>query len=117
MMDLSDGLLLDLSRLCAESAVGARVALAAIPVAPELAELMRVVPCDPFELAVSGGEDYELLATMDPAGVEDARRKLDERFGVALTVVGEITDRGFVGVDADGTERPLEPRGWDHLGG
>jgi len=117
MMDVSDGLLLDLSRLCSESAGGARVALANVPVAAELLELREAVPCDPLELALSGGEDYELLATVPAGAVDGAREKLGARFGVALTDVGEITEYGFVGVDESGAERPLEPRGWDHLAG
>jgi thiamine-monophosphate kinase len=115
MMDVSDGLLLDLSRLCAESAVGAKVELARVPVAPELAELAAVVEVDPLELALSGGEDYELLATIEEPAVESARLKLDERFGVALTDIGVITDQGLVVVDADGREGEAQPRGWDHF--
>src|SRR5438067_4742547 len=64
MIDVSDGLLLDLSRLCGESAVGARIALGSVPIASELGDLAEVVECDPLELALSGGEDYELLATI-----------------------------------------------------
>jgi thiamine-monophosphate kinase len=115
MMDVSDGLALDLSRLCAESATGARIEEAAIPIANELHELAGALTIDPLELALSGGEDYELLATIDPAAVEPARARLEERFGVALTDVGEITGQGFVLVHADGSERPLEPKGWDHF--
>ena len=38
------------------------------------------------------------------------------RFGVDLTEVGEIVEgSGVLGVDADGTERTLEPEGWDHF--
>src|SRR5437762_10904063 len=107
MMDISDGLLLDLSRLCAESAVGARLELPAIPIAAELRELSQIVDADPLELALSGGEDYELLAAIAPPAVAGARAKIEERFGVALTDIGEITEQGFVGVDPDGTERPL----------
>ena len=88
-----------------------------MPVAAELLELREAVPCDPLELALSGGEDYELLATVPAGAVDGAREKLGERFGVALTDVGEITEYGFVGVDESGAERPLEPRGWDHLAG
>jgi thiamine-monophosphate kinase len=118
MMDISDGLSLDLSRLCAESAVGARVHLSSVPVAPELRELAGVVTVDPIELALSGGEDYELLATIDPAALDTAREKLAERFGVALTDVGEITtEDGLVAIGADGAEGPLQPTGWDHFGG
>jgi thiamine-monophosphate kinase len=116
MMDVSDGLALDLSRLCAASGVGARVSLAAVPVAPELFELRSVLAVDPLELSLSGGEDYELLATLPPDRVEEAAAALDDRFGCRLTDVGEITDgNGLVAVDADGRERPLEARGWDHL--
>jgi thiamine-monophosphate kinase len=116
MMDLSDGLALDLSRLCAESAVGAKVDLQAIPVASELNELSRVLKIDQRELAMSGGEDYELLAAMDPGSVEEAARRLDGRFGVRLTDIGEVTGGpGVVAVDASGDERALEPKGWDHF--
>jgi thiamine-monophosphate kinase len=116
MMDLSDGLLLDLSRLCAESAVGARLELSSVPVSIGLLRLAEVLPCDPLELALSGGEDYELVATIDPAAVDDARTRLLDRFGAALTDIGEITGSGFVGVDASGAEHPLEAKGWDHFG-
>ncbi|MDP9340684.1 MAG: thiamine-phosphate kinase [Actinomycetota bacterium] len=116
MMDISDGLALDLSRLCAESSVGARVELDRVPIAPALKELAGVLQADPLELALSGGEDYELLAVLDPLVVEKARTKLEERFGVPLTDIGDITETlGLVAVDASGAERPLEPRGWDHL--
>ena len=116
MMDVSDGLALDLSRLCRESGVGARVELASVPVAPALRELASVTDADPLELALSGGEDYELLATLDHAVVNRAGSRLEERFGVALTDVGEITaEPGLVAVAQDGTERALEPKGWDHF--
>jgi len=117
MMDISDGLLLDLSRLCAESAAGARIDLSRVPVARQLAELSRVTQADPLELALSGGEDYELLATIGPGAVGDAAAKVDKRYGVPLSDIGEIVEHGFVAVDAAGRERPIEPRGWDHFGG
>jgi thiamine-monophosphate kinase len=116
MMDVSDGLALDLSRLCAASGVGARVSLPDVPVAPELFELRSLLDVDPLEMALSGGEDYELLATLRSDRVADAAEALDERFGVRLTDVGEITsDGGLVAVEDDGTERPLPATGWDHL--
>lgn len=115
MMDLSDGLARDLHRLCAESGVGARIELARVPVAPALREAADALGIDALELAVSGGEDYELLATIDATALDRARFELDERFGVTLTDVGVIIDEGHVAVDADGRESPLEPRGWDHF--
>jgi thiamine-monophosphate kinase len=115
-MDLSDGLALDLSRLCLESGVGAAVEIARLPVSPALGQLTKVLPIDPMQLALTGGEDYELLAALPAAAVGGAASKLRERFGTPLTDVGEIRkgDR-LVLVEDDGSERPLEAVGWDHF--
>jgi thiamine-monophosphate kinase len=115
MMDLSDGLAKDLSRLCAESGVGARVEAARVPVSPAVREGASFLGADPLELAVGGGEDYELLATMDATDLDRARAELDERFGVSLTEVGVISESGLTLVGADGIEGPLAPKGWDHF--
>ena len=115
MMDISDGLAKDLSRLCAESRVGARLELGRVPVAPALGPAAELLGLDPLKLAVSGGEDYELLATIDVTDLERARSELMERFGVTLTDVGVIIEEGLVAVDPDGTTRQLEPKGWDHF--
>ena len=117
MMDLSDGLAKDLGRLCLASGVGARVELERVPVAGSLRAGAATLGVDALELAVGGGEDYELLATIDATAVERARAELDERFGVPLTEIGLIVDgEGLVAVDAEGLTRPLEPAGWDHFG-
>jgi len=119
MMDISDGLSTDLPRLCAESGVGARIRRAALPVAPALHDLQKVLGTDPFDLALHGGEDYELLVTMPAEAVEPALRKLGERYGTSLAEIGEITEAPgeVILVDDDGGEGPLERRGWDHFGG
>lgn len=119
MMDLSDGLALDLSRLCAASGVGARVRAHALPVSPALHDLQKVTGVDPVELALHGGEDYELLAALPAAAVDGALRDLGERYATSLAEIGELTDEPgrLVLVGADGAERELEPRGWDHFGG
>ena len=110
MMDVSDGLALDLSRLCAASGVGARIELDRLPVHPA-ATLTE---------ALGGGEDYELLGTLPgPDAVEEARTDLRERFGVSLSEIGAIIgDRGdgvIVAVGEDGMERPIAIEGWDHF--
>lgn len=117
MLDLSDGLALDLARLCRESGVGARVRVRALPVAPALFDLQKVLGTDPVELALHGGEDYELVATLPAPAVDGALRRIGERYGTSLAEIGEITDRPgeVVLVDDDGAEHPLEPRGWDHF--
>jgi thiamine-monophosphate kinase len=115
MMDLSDGLAKDLSRLCSASGVGARVELHRVPVAEALRLGAGFLEVDPVELALTGGEDYELLATIDLTNLARARGDLRERFGVTLSDVGVIIDEGLVAVDAEGRESPLEPTGWDHF--
>ena len=115
MIDLSDGLGLDLARLCRESRVGASLRLADVPVAAGLEELGRLLGVDPLDQALHGGEDYELLACLPPQAVEPARERLRDRFGTRLTAVGEITDDDLVAVRADGRREPLDPKGWDHF--
>jgi thiamine-monophosphate kinase len=110
MMDISDGLALDLSRLCRASGTGARVELARIPAHP------AAIPAE----ALGGGEDYELLATLpDLDAVERARSELREAFGVSLSDIGSIIETGLVAVDENGTEGPLMAEGatagWDHF--
>jgi thiamine-monophosphate kinase len=116
MIDVSDGLTLDLARLCRASGVGGAVVLSHVPVAGALRELERVLPVEPLQLALEGGEDFELLATLPAEVVKEAAAEIEERYGTPLTDIGEIREGGsLVARRADGTERPLEPRGWDHL--
>jgi thiamine-monophosphate kinase len=119
MMDVSDGLAKDLGRLCDASEVAASVVLADVPIALSLKELADVLPdVDPLALALEGGEDYELLATLPPEAVASTASKLADRFGTQLTEIGEMREgRGMIAIEPDGTERQLEPRGWDHFGG
>ena len=116
MMDLSDGLVKDLSRLCAASGVGARVFPSAVPVAEPLSSGAAMLEVDAAALALAGGEDYELLATLPADAVDRAREELRSGFGVDLSEIGEIVaGPGLVAVDADGGTAPLEPAGWDHF--
>lgn len=117
MMDLSDGLALDLTRMCMASGVGCRLNLGQVPIAQSAIEAANLLGIPPLELALSGGEDYELLVTLPPDAVGEARRLLDERFAVPLTPIGDITESGLIAVDPDGVESPLVPRGWDHFAG
>jgi thiamine-monophosphate kinase len=117
MMDLSDGLAKDLSRMCEASGVGARVEVDRVPISAALADGASALGVDAPSLALSGGEDYELLATLPAASFGDAAARLREDFGVRLTDVGEITaERGLVSLDAEGRTSELPASGWDHFG-
>jgi thiamine-monophosphate kinase len=103
-MDLSDGLSTDLARLCAASEVGARVDVNSLPVVRDRS-LARA-----RQLALHGGDDYELLFTV--AG-KDAQRVPRAYDGLRLTRIGEITrEKRIVAVEG-GRSRKLKPAGWD----
>jgi thiamine-monophosphate kinase len=107
MIDVSDGLALDLTRVCRASGVGARLALVDVPIDREAS----------LEDALGGGEDYELLVMLPDVGsFEGARAELADAFGVALTGIGTVVvGEGVTAVGLDGVERPLDPAGWDHF--
>ena len=105
MMDLSDGLSTDLPRLCAASRVGARIEADSLPVTP----LARGQ--DAQELALHGGDDYELLFTV---GARNAPRLPRSFHGLRLTRVGEITrERKLLLQTKEGKEERLRSGGWD----
>jgi thiamine-monophosphate kinase len=110
MMDLSDGLSSDLSRLCAASAVGARLEKAKIPQV-RVAEVALKHGHDPLHLALHGGDDYELLFTIPPAKT----KLLPKTFrGLPLTAIGKITrERDLLVREENGCAWQLLPHGWD----
>ena len=110
MMDLSDGLSSDLPRLCAASRVGARLESARIP-STRNSRAARKHGFDPLDLALHGGDDYELLFTVPP----EKAKSLPKRFqGVKLSPIGRITQEAkLVLCDENGRERPLTAGGWD----
>lgn len=118
MMDCSDGLATDLGHICRESRVGARVELERVPVAAAVRDAARTLGADAHRWAVSGGEDYELLLTCDPAAVERLIAGLAEATGTPLTLIGRIEGpSGEVAfVDAAGAPAAM-PDGFEHFHG
>ena len=110
-IDISDGLVADLKQICKASRVGARVETDRVPVLPTVRSHFGDRA---LELALSGGEDYELLFT-GSAGVIDGIKAPDS---CPITVIGEIT-AGTAGevtlVDSDGNPLNLPRGGWEHF--
>ena len=107
MIDLSDGLSTDLEHICEESHVGAEIEAEAIPRAQVGAGKKRVG----LELALHGGDDYELLFTSAAAVPAEVA-------GVRVTRIGRIVrSAGMRLIGADGKTRPLAAGGWEHFRG
>lgn len=113
MIDISDGLSSDLNHLCTASGVGARIESSLLPIDHQVVELCGRRALDPLQLALHGGEDFELLFTVRAGDVARLPRRVD---GTEITRIGEV------GINADGvriSEGPrvweLNPGGWKHF--
>jgi thiamine-monophosphate kinase len=104
-MDVSDGLSIDLLRLCTANAVGARVDVASLPMLRDV-EKKRAV-----RLALHGGDDYELLFTVAPRKARQIPRTFR---GLPLSQIGKITRERKMEIRLEGgSVRRLQPGGWD----
>ena len=111
MIDISDGLASDLMHICKASGVGAYLEEAKIPIHDD-AQLMAIkFQLDPVTTALNGGEDYELLFTIDEKDLEKIR------YMPSTYIIGEITDKkdGITLHTTGGNIHPLKAQGWNHF--
>ena len=110
-IDISDGLIADLGHVCGASKVGATVRVNAVPIHPLVQEALGK---DALGLALSGGEDYELLFTASERIGEGVKASLGAECPV--TVIGEITEgTSVVLLGEDGKPYHIDNQGWDHF--
>ena len=110
-IDISDGLTADLAHICESSEVNAKIKIEQVPVHPVVTSNFPNYQ----ELALSGGEDYELIFTADEATI--ARTK--QRLNCPVTVIGDITEKKLPTrvtiVDGKGNIIPYKKGGWEHF--
>ena len=109
-MDVSDGLLTDLDKLCAASGCGAQLDVDALPRSSALRALFDDATC--VQYALAGGDDYEIIFTVPPAAA-DRIAGLDTRCDVHR--IGVMTASGAVHCLRGGQEYAVAYRGYDHF--
>jgi len=103
-MDISDGVAIDLHRLCRESGAGAVIDADVLPLPDGFFDLCKTLSVDPYELSLAGGEDYVLLFTLPP-GLQPP----------GCWKIGRILREKKIDWIRGGRRRRLPASGWDHL--
>jgi thiamine-monophosphate kinase len=111
-MDVSDGLLGDLAKLCSASGVAARLALENLPISTNLSRRFGRDACERFVLY--GGDDYELLFTLPPEIAPACEQELAK--ACPVTRIGETVAGAGVVCLRDGRAVPVAAGGYDHFG-
>ena len=111
MMDVSDGLSSEILHICTQSGVGCRLYEDKIPLDPQVISTCEEFNLDSTTIALSGGEDYELLFTIKQADYD--KIKGNPHF----SVIGYITDKneGVNLITRSGQSIPIIARGWNAL--
>jgi len=109
MIDVSDGLASEIIHICKASAVGCKLYEEKIPIDPMTYETAREFGLDPTVCALNGGEDYELLFTIDQKDYDKVKNQLD------FTIIGHITEanEGLQLISKSGNVHEIKSQGWN----
>lgn len=112
MIDISDGLASDLFHICRQSGLGAYLEESGIPMHPDMEMAALDLKLPPLTCALSGGEDYELLFTIDPGDLNKVKFLPD------IYIAGEMVSKkdGLTLHTTGGKVVPLKAQGWQHFG-
>lgn len=116
MMDISDGLVVDLKRLCEASNLQANIRLEQIKFSENFIEYCQLVDLDPMEVSLAGGEDYSLLFTLEPDSLENVAFSFKERFGYDIKCIGHLSIGAGVQLTENGLSKKLTLHPFSHFG-
>lgn len=113
MIDVSDGLASEILHICNASGRGCRLYEEKIPIDPMAYDTAREFALDPTVCALNGGEDYELLFTINQADYEKLVGQAD------ISVIGHITEKeaGCELISKSGNVHPIKAQGWNAFSG
>ena len=113
MIDISDGLAKEIHHLCAQSNVGALIEEENLPISPLVHRLAKLLGSSAKNWALFGGEDYEILFTVQPSKFDSLKKTL----GKSFSVIGEVREKkfGIALLKPDGKLEPLAAKGWNHF--
>jgi thiamine-monophosphate kinase len=116
LMDISDGLSTDAARMARASAVDVVFDLTALTASAAVQETAQALRLDASELVLHGGDDYELLAAVEPRSFKHVAAGFAKRFGTPLVPIGRFEPGdGHLWLERLGKREALAPAGYDHL--
>jgi len=105
MIDISDGLAPEIKHICNKSKCGVIIYKDKIPISDEVRKVAKRLNEDPYDYALFGGEDFELLYTVSKENFEKINGFL----------IGEITEKKKINLFYNGKEKEIEDKGYDHF--
>ncbi|MHA1569018.1 MAG: thiamine-phosphate kinase, partial [Alphaproteobacteria bacterium] len=109
MIDISDGLLVDLDHICQASGVGAQVDSEKVPVTKAAKDILNQAGLDPLPTAITFGDDYQLLCCLPPEKLTAAQKAAP-----GLTAIGVIAQGDKAVLLHNGQPMELARRGYEH---
>jgi len=114
--DISDGLGSEIHEISSASGVGAVIWFDALPVTKAAIEITKWTKKDLTEYALFGGEDFEIVMTVDPADAESVAKAIEIETGTKATIVGEIVEKSHgIMLFRDNKLQELHKRGYNHF--
>jgi thiamine-monophosphate kinase len=117
MIDISDGVASETHHICEQSATSARLYLEKLPLSNNVLSIAKQLNIKPYDFALYGGEDYELLFTCQKDKFDILQKQFKQKCETAITMIGQILDANLeiTMEDEYGVITKLEARGYNHF--